>query len=215
MFKSFFRLLMIVIGMSAGETTWAEPLSNSPASSITLPSDPIHYQQAPGSDIASSYCLICHSAEYVYMQPPHHQETWTNIVHKMKSAFGCPIPEEQISPLVSYLVRQNDKQPAVLASQAEPGIPSTIQNASAEKGHRVYQTYCANCHGASGKGDGPVGKILVPPAADLTATTNKPDEELLKSIRDGRPGTAMPSWKNDLSQQDILNVLAYVRSLGQ
>ncbi len=81
------------------------------ASPLSLPHDPISFQQGPGSNIASSYCLICHSAEYVYTQPPHSQERWMEIIKKMKHTFGCPIPDEQISPLAQYLFVQNTVQP--------------------------------------------------------------------------------------------------------
>ena len=56
--------------------------------------------------------------------------------------------------------------------------------------------------------------MLVPPAANLTVIGEKSDQELLATIKNGRPGTAMPSWKGDLSAQEILDVLAYARSLG-
>jgi mono/diheme cytochrome c family protein len=66
-----------------------------------------------------------------------------------------------------------------------------------------------------GKGDGPIGKMLIPPAANLTVLGKKSDQELLATIQDGRPGTAMPSWKDNLSAQEIADVLFYVRSFGQ
>lgn len=36
------------------------------------------------------------------------------------------------------------------------------------EGKNDYEWQCASCHGASGKGDGPMAKILVTPPADLT-----------------------------------------------
>ena len=35
-------------------------------------------------------------------------------------------------------------------------------------GKSEYQAYCANCHGLSGKGDGPIADLLTKKAADLT-----------------------------------------------
>ncbi len=60
-----------------------------------------------------------------------------------------------------------------------------------------------------------MGKMLIPPAADLTVLGMKSDKELLATIRNGRPGTAMPSWKGNLSAQAIVDVLSYVRGLSR
>jgi len=190
--------------------------ANEESTTLNLPSDPISFQQGSGSTIAGTYCLICHSAEYIYTQPPHPQERWTEIIKKMKHTFGCPIPDEQIPPLAQYLFSQNTVQPAPVtknATTADTG--SNDKRGNAEKGQVVYKSYCVNCHGHSGQGDGPIGQALVPPAADLTATDKKTDNMLLKTIRNGSPGTAMPSWKNDLTSKDILDVLAYIRSLSE
>ena len=133
----------------------------------------------------------------------------------MQSAFGCPIPDDQISPLVDYLVSQNGIQPTPIGEKAQENTPSPKDTqGNLDDGKTVYETNCANCHGNGGKGDGPIGQALVPPPSNLTATKNKSDQELLNTIKNGRPGTAMPSWKGDLSAQEIQDVLAYIRSLS-
>jgi mono/diheme cytochrome c family protein len=83
------------------------------------------------------------------------------------------------------------------------------------KGKAVYEKSCVACHGPQGKGDGPTGRVLVPPAADFTsaASRKKSDADLLKIIENGKPPTAMIAWKGQLSDQDIQNVLAYVKTL--
>ena len=191
--------------------------SQQSATPIELPSDPYSFQPGTGSTIASGFCGICHSAEYVYMQPPHPKATWEKIVHKMKSAFGCPIPEDQIPKLVEYLVSQNAIDPTSLSvKEAQEEGPSLAgDKGDTEHGQAVYEMYCANCHGSKGKGDGPVGQALVPPAADLTTTKKKSDPDLLDAIQNGKPGTAMPPWKGDLSAQDIQDVLSYIKSFSQ
>jgi mono/diheme cytochrome c family protein len=138
----------------------------------------------------------------------------------MKRAFGCPVPDEAMSSLVEYLVSQNTIQPepteqtvqAVIAEEPSPDLSRS--SGDTNRGGRVFGKYCMNCHGTSGKGDGPIGRSLVPPAANLTVLGKKSDHEILKTIQAGRPGTAMPSWKNDLTPQEIRDVLAYIRTLG-
>ena len=79
--------------------------------SITLPTDPFSFQSGAGQEIANSYCVICHSADYIYMQPEHSQKKWQAIITKMKHVFGCPIPQDQIAPLSAYLFQQNSVSP--------------------------------------------------------------------------------------------------------
>jgi len=216
MLLALFCFAMVLLGIALG----AHAFKNESPRIFSLPSDLISFQPGPGSQIATTYCLICHSAEYVYMQPPHSREKWKEIVHKMKHTFGCPIPESDIPDLATYLVSQNEIQPmAALQKTAKKSASHGLQpvptsSGNSGRGKRIFGTYCVNCHGSSGHGDGPIGKALVPPAADLTVIGKKSDKELLKTIRNGRPGTAMPAWKHDLSPQEILDVLAYIRTLA-
>jgi mono/diheme cytochrome c family protein len=85
------------------------------------------------------------------------------------------------------------------------------------KGKVVFEKHCLSCHGVDGKGTGPMGPLLTPPAADYTsdASRTKSDAELLHTIQEGRPGTAMRSFKKWLSKQEMRDVLAYVRVLSR
>src|SRR5688572_11005515 len=40
-------------------------------------------------------------------------------------------------------------------------------------GRDLYVSYCAGCHGSEGKGDGPVGRALNVPPADLTTIARR------------------------------------------
>lgn len=203
-------LVSVEIGIFAGE------VSNSNRS-ITFPTDPFSFQPGQGREIANSYCVICHSADYIYMQPPHSQGKWTAIIKKMKHTFGCPIPDDSIATLASYLTNQNEIQPTALNHRnvQELSPPSDTATVNSNNGKKIYTTNCINCHGTKGFGDGPIGQMLIPPAADLTVIGKKSDQELLTTIQNGRPGTAMPSWKGNLSAQDINDVLSYVRSFSR
>jgi len=55
---------------------------------------------------------------------------------------------------------------------------------------------CGSCHGMTLKGG--LGPALLP-----DALANKPDELLFVTIWEGRPGTPMPPWKAQLSEQDV------------
>ncbi|MDT3775972.1 c-type cytochrome [Nitrospira sp. MA-1] len=215
--------MVIVVFLWVSGLAWGLPANGEnreqQVSILNLPPDPISYQPGSGSELASRYCLMCHSAEYVYMQPPHPHGQWMKIVNKMKESFGCPIPNEDMAQLVDYLVTQNSLQPSPSAPPAQrddqtdtPG-QSSIQSGDSQKGKSLYERHCVTCHGPGGKGDGPIGPVLVPPAANLTLLGKQSDKTILDTLRKGRPGTAMPAWEHDLNPQELNHLLSFLRTL--
>jgi mono/diheme cytochrome c family protein len=99
--------------------------------------------------------------------------------------------------------------PAFAAAATEPS--------AADRGRRIYEQHCMECHGSQGRGDGVKAASLSPRPGNLVsaATSAKSDKDLLKIIANGRPRTAMPAWKDRLSEQDQQEVLRYIRSLVQ
>ncbi len=81
-------------------------------------------------------------------------------------------------------------------------------------GREIYVNTCIRCHGIDGKGA--LGIKLVPPPADLTSlgVQSRLDGTLFRRIHEGKPNTAMGAWKHALSDEEIWDVLAYVRTLG-
>jgi mono/diheme cytochrome c family protein len=88
---------------------------------------------------------------------------------------------------------------------------------NALKGKPIYEKNCLLCHGPQGRGDGPMGKALSPPATNFSSpeSMHKTDAELLKVVREGHPDTAMTAWKGSLSEQEFQDLLAYVRQLSR
>ena len=94
------------------------------------------------------------------------------------------------------------------------GVEVQGQEVSVEKGKGLYQRLCAVCHGKGGKGE--AYSLFDPPPSDLNAaaTQKKTDEELLDTIRNGHPNTAMGKWEYALSEEEMREVLAYIRTFG-
>jgi len=84
-----------------------------------------------------------------------------------------------------------------------------------EKGQEIYRKHCEECHGAEGRGNGPRAAMLAPRPGNLVsaATSAKTDEDLLATIAQGVPRTAMEGWNGRLSEDELRHVLAYIRSL--
>src|SRR5262247_3876489 len=92
------------------------------------------------------------------------------------------------------------------------------------RGKAVYDKHCVECHGADGKGDGPAAAYQTPRPRDFstgkykirsTETGSVPtDEDLVRSVRQGLYGSAMPAWDRILSDTDIQDVVAYIKSLS-
>ena len=73
------------------------------ALNVHLPVSTEVFPAGEGASIANSQCLICHSAEMVLFQPKRTQAQWTETIKKMRTAYGAPIPAEQVDALAVYL----------------------------------------------------------------------------------------------------------------
>lgn len=109
--------------------------------------------------------------------------------------------------------------PAAEPAAATPAEPAT---ADAAQGEQLYATYCGSCHGARGAGDGPVAAGLDPKPAKHTdgAYMNAlSNEHLFKVIQKGGPAVGkspmMAPWGGTLSDAQIWDVIAFVRSLAE
>jgi mono/diheme cytochrome c family protein len=73
----------------------------------TLPAGDVDFPAGDGSMIATSQCLICHSAGTVLRQPPQPQAQWLAEIRKMRALWGAPIPVDEEEALSRYLARIN------------------------------------------------------------------------------------------------------------
>jgi mono/diheme cytochrome c family protein len=104
---------------------------------------------------------------------------------------------------------------AVMAVLWSGGHFALAAGGDAAKGKPIFQAKCVTCLGPEGKGDGPLGQKLKPPAGDFQSAESKKKspKELRDIIENGVPKTSMVAWKTQLSEKEIDDVLAYVESL--
>ncbi|MBL9170517.1 MAG: cytochrome c [Verrucomicrobiales bacterium] len=70
-----------------------------------LPPETAKLKAGPGVELATTHCLLCHSADYVSTQPRLTRAGWEASVKKMREKYGAPIPAGQVTNLVDYLTQ--------------------------------------------------------------------------------------------------------------
>lgn len=93
-----------------------------------------------------------------------------------------------------------------------------------ERGQRLYDRWCAECHGLEGGGDGGAAAYMMPPPRDFTlgiyqirTTPNgelPTDDDLARVINVGMPGTAMPGWESKFSASEVADLVAYIKAFS-
>ena len=81
------------------------------------------------------------------------------------------------------------------------------------RGKKIFRSFCVQCHGIKGNGQGPAARALMNKPANFTdpALWASHDENFfLETIRHGRGGMA-PYW-DVLTPQQILDVLSYEKT---
>ncbi|MBT3264949.1 MAG: c-type cytochrome [Acidiferrobacteraceae bacterium] len=127
---------------------------------------------------------------------------------------GLPVLRQYLRLIVIFLT-------VLLGFMARPAFPA----GDAEKGEEIYVQRCTLCHGEEGDGMGPAAERLNPPPRDFTMAQYKirttafeeivpVDSDLVRMIHDGMPSTAMPGWGDVLTEQDINDLVAFLKTLA-
>ncbi|MBZ0179053.1 MAG: cytochrome c [Melioribacteraceae bacterium] len=84
------------------------------------------------------------------------------------------------------------------------------------KGKDLYQTNCASCHGAEGRGDGPAGAVLNPPPRsfyELDGWKNGREfSQLYKTLQEGIAGSGMTAYEF-IAPEDRVAIIQFIRTL--
>ncbi|MEK6814444.1 MAG: c-type cytochrome [Nitrospirota bacterium] len=113
---------------------------------------------------------------------------------------------------------------AAPAHTQEPAKKTAADAPSVDEGKKIYDKYCAWCHGEKGAGDGPGAKYQLPRPRDFTSGAYKfrftpsgdppLDEDIYKSVAEGFPGTSMPPWKHALTEKQMWAVTHYLKTFS-
>ena len=111
---------------------------------------------------------------------------------------------------------------AAQAASAESPKQEAVLNYEQSNGKKLFEHYCAVCHGASGEGDGFNAFNLSPKPrnlADRAAMTSFSDQQLADAISRGGwergKSNLMPPWGHTLNERQIRYLVAYLRTLRE
>ena len=88
---------------------------------------------------------------------------------------------------------------------AQAGRSTGALSAEMRSARSTYLTQCSQCHGTDAKG--------TPVAANLQ-TFKGTEDDFLRIVRNGRPGTAMTPWRGLIADDEIRNIARYVKGLA-
>jgi mono/diheme cytochrome c family protein len=89
------------------------------------------------------------------------------------------------------------------------GIFSSENAKAVAAGEKVYQKQCLICHGDNGKGEGKNAGTALNNQQYLNTVS---DKDIFNSVKFGREGTGMPSYGSRMSEDELNNVVAFIRN---
>lgn len=169
-----------------------------------------------GGIVFKHYCVLCHGEQgdgdakasklydTVSLAIGQNDSEFEAIIRRGGKAIGRSpfmppwegeLSEEQIRDVVAYL--------AVVADVIK-------------RGEVVFKSNCILCHGVNGDGKGRAAKLYNPPPADLTRSDKNDDYKAMIIRLGGKAmgrSQVMPPWEGQLSDQEIKDLLKYLRSI--
>jgi mono/diheme cytochrome c family protein len=122
---------------------------------------------------------------------------------------GGPLTEPQVEVIVANLLAK--REPSQDLTGVKPP-PYGARSGDVRRGAVAYQTYCASCHGAEGKGTEKGGSVVDPSYLALVS-----DQGLRTAVIVGRGDLGMPDWRGyvagrSMSDAEIADVVAWLAS---
>ncbi|MEY4704110.1 MAG: hypothetical protein RL042_306 [Nitrospirota bacterium] len=128
--------------------------------------------------------------------------------------FLADATEPQLRAVIGFLAVQGVSD----FKYYEPWTAPEFGKASVGRGKVIYKEYCMQCHGATGKGDGPAAATIEPkPAIHANIAFDQvPTEYLYNMINHGGAAMGksanMPYWGLTIGQQGVADVMAYLKA---
>lgn len=129
----------------------------------------------------------------------------------MRNSFTAALTLMLILSINSYAQQQAEPWP-VSDEYKNMKNPVAKGDASSKAGLVLYTKYCASCHGKTGLGDGVKARTLKDFAGDFSGAyyQNQTDGEHFYKTKFGRG--EMPKYEGKLTDEDIWNIVNYMRT---
>lgn len=141
-------------------------------------------------------------------------------------AYGF-LDDEEMDALIAYLdtIGAKRKAPSWVNAPQElrdeynriKAAVDVNSPAAASAGRGIYMQNCAQCHGVQGKGNGPVSATMLKKPANFTRPfySQYSDDMWYYRTKEGVPGTRMPKWGLSLGKEQMLYLVAFLKTLPQ
>ncbi len=197
-----------------------------------------HGMNPPPSDFQDSGTIAQLSESYVFWRTstgapglPGESTPWDSFMPR----WDAMLTEEEIWKVVLYLYDATGWSPRTWGEEESIGEfeSEEEEHETVEKGpekldeleasRRIYDKRCATCHEGNGKGNGPAAEFMMPRPRDFTWGIYKlrstpsgyppTDEDLIRTIRDGMPGTTMPGW-DQFTDAEVKALVRYIQGFA-
>jgi mono/diheme cytochrome c family protein len=95
---------------------------------------------------------------------------------------------------------------------ARQGNPVAPTGESVARGRELYAVNCSQCHGVSGRGDGPLAPTLAVPPADFDLHVPYHTDVFFFQVITRGFGTVMPAFGGGISEEDRWNLINFLRA---
>jgi cbb3-type cytochrome c oxidase subunit III len=215
-------VLACLLGAVGGAASAPSAATNAASGATNVASGTTASAAREGTALYAEYCALCHgaklegyaadnapalasptfraSASTAFLQSAIERGRAGTAMAGYGKAVGGPLDPAEVDALIAF-IRAGAPPPPPLPPKASKGDPG--------KGAAVYAAHCETCHGTATQRGNAVH--LANPMVLETAS----DAFLRVAIRDGRPGTPMEPWHGKLTDAEIEDTIAYVRSLAR
>ncbi|HYX66252.1 MAG TPA: c-type cytochrome [Burkholderiales bacterium] len=116
----------------------------------------------------------------------------------------------------TYWLLYTNMERSVHAHAKRVQAPPLDDPALAKRGVSLYRDHCLRCHGAPGVAAESFALGLNPPPANLAHTSReRSPAELYWTVKYGLKMTGMPAWEFRLREQELWDLVAFLRALPQ
>lgn len=164
---------------------------------LDTPWQQLSEDQKTGKTLFMQSCVSCHDRSVVNDEGP----IWElRPLSYPRKHYDHRAPLDSISGASPYQVHEQVEDISQLNQQQQRGAV-------------LFQQNCAFCHAADATGKNWIGRFMEPHARDLTSAQiiQRPEQPLLAIIRDGLENTSMPAWKHVLSDNQIIDIIHYLK----